>query len=100
MPTLERGTHRLRYEIRGREDAPPLLLIMGLGLSSRAWFTLPERLEHAFRVISFDNAGTGGSTLPATGADLPLPLPALAAGLALRWLLRRRRELESEGDDR
>jgi pimeloyl-ACP methyl ester carboxylesterase len=37
---------------------------MGLAFSSRAWHTLPSRLEHAFRVITFDNAGSGRSTAP------------------------------------
>jgi pimeloyl-ACP methyl ester carboxylesterase len=64
MPTIDRGTHRVWYEVRGPDDAPAVLLIMGLAFSSRAWHTLPERLEHRFRVITFDNAGTGRSTAP------------------------------------
>src|SRR2546422_10528546 len=34
---------------------------MGLGLSSRAWDTLPVRLAERFRVVVFDNRGTGRS---------------------------------------
>lgn len=62
MPILERGKRRLWFETVGREDAPPLLLIMGMGFSSRAWGTLPERLAEHYRVITFDNRGTGRST--------------------------------------
>ena len=64
MPTIDRGTHSISYEISGPEGAPPILLIMGLAFSSRAWHTLPERLGRDFRVITFDNAGTGRSTAP------------------------------------
>lgn len=66
MPLLERAGHRIHYEVLGRPDAPPLLLVMGLALSSRGWATLPERLASRFRVIVFDNRGTGRS-VPARG---------------------------------
>lgn len=59
MPTCERDGHLIHYEIAGPAEAPPLLLIMGLGLSSRAWDRLPVRLAERFRVVSFDNRGTG-----------------------------------------
>jgi 3-oxoadipate enol-lactonase len=61
MPTCERDGHSIYYETTGAADAPPLLLIMGLGLSSRAWDRLPVRLGERFHVISFDNRGTGRS---------------------------------------
>ncbi len=73
MPTLDRDTHRLHFDVRGPASAPPALLIMGLAFSSRAWHSLPERLEHAFRVITFDNAGTGRSSAPRS-----LRLPQMA----------------------
>jgi pimeloyl-ACP methyl ester carboxylesterase len=62
MPFAERGTYRLHFETRGRTDAPPVLLVMGLGLSSGAWGALPDRLAERFHVITFDNRGTGRST--------------------------------------
>jgi 3-oxoadipate enol-lactonase len=60
----ERGTHRIAYEVRGDAKAPPVLLAMGMAFSSRAWDKLPGRLvDEGFRVITFDNRGTGRSTL-------------------------------------
>jgi len=62
MPFVERGGYRLHHEALGRPDAPPLLLVMGLGMCSRAWHTLPERLAARFRVLVFDNRGVGQSS--------------------------------------
>ena len=64
MPVAEREGHRIHYQTWGRASAPPLLLIMGLGLSSRAWHRLPERLSKRYRVITFDNRGAGDSDRP------------------------------------
>jgi pimeloyl-ACP methyl ester carboxylesterase len=64
MPTVDRGSHTIHYEVRGKEDAPPVLLVMGLGMPGRAWGTLPEMLAERYRVITLDNLGTGNSTLP------------------------------------
>ena len=61
MPFAQRAGHTIHYEEAGDRSAPPLLLIMGLGLSSRAWDTLPVRLAERFRVVVFDNRGTGRS---------------------------------------
>jgi pimeloyl-ACP methyl ester carboxylesterase len=62
MPTIERGERRLFFDVSGSDDAPPVLLIMGMGFSSRAWGSLPGRLAEHYRVITFDNRGTGRST--------------------------------------
>lgn len=64
MPYADRGTHRLWYETLGREGAPPLLLVMGMSFSSRAWGPLGETLSADFRVVVFDNRGAGGSGAP------------------------------------
>jgi pimeloyl-ACP methyl ester carboxylesterase len=58
MPLTERGIH---YQTLGDPAKPPLLLIMGLALSSRAWDRLPEHLARDFHVLVFDNLGTGRS---------------------------------------
>ena len=54
----------LAYESMGAEDAPPVILIMGLGAQMHVWPTsLCQRLVDAgFRVIRFDNRDTGAST--------------------------------------
>jgi pimeloyl-ACP methyl ester carboxylesterase len=64
MPFADRRTHRLSYETLGRDDAPPLLLVMGMSFSARAWGPMPERLAREFRVVVFDNRGAGESTAP------------------------------------
>jgi len=61
MPLVERGGHRLHYEVFGDAAKPPVLLIMGLALSSRAWDRLPQLLGRDFHVVAFDNRGTGRS---------------------------------------
>jgi 3-oxoadipate enol-lactonase len=61
MPLVDRGRHAIHYQSLGDPAAPPVLLIMGLGLSSRAWDPLPQLLAQDFHVLSFDNLGTGKS---------------------------------------
>jgi pimeloyl-ACP methyl ester carboxylesterase len=61
MPLVERAGHRLHYETLGDPAKPPVLLIMGLALSSRAWDRLPALLARDFHVLVFDNRGTGRS---------------------------------------
>src|SRR5207245_5644 len=61
MPLVDRGRHRIHFESIGDPARPPVLLVMGLGLSSRAWDRLPELLARDFHVLVFDNLGTGKS---------------------------------------
>lgn len=42
-------------------DGPPVILIAGLGSTTRLWGHLPEVLGRGFRVIAVDNRGVGGS---------------------------------------
>ena len=51
---------RLHWESAG--SGPPLLLIMGLGLSGGAWWRSVPTLAKRFQVLTYDNRGTGGST--------------------------------------
>ena len=61
MPLVDRCRHTIHYEALGDAAKPPLLLIMGLALSSRAWDRLPHHLARDFHVLVFDNLGTGKS---------------------------------------
>jgi len=61
VPFASRGSHSIHYEELGEKGASPLLLIMGLALSGRGWGQLARVLSQRFRVIVFDNRGTGRS---------------------------------------
>jgi len=54
---------RIYYEITGA-GGPNVVLIQGLGLSSRFWFETPRLLSGDHRVITLDNRGTGRSDRP------------------------------------
>jgi 3-oxoadipate enol-lactonase len=61
MPLVDRGRYTLHYQALGDPAKPPLLLIMGIALSARAWDRLPHLLAGDFQVLVFDNLGTGRS---------------------------------------
>lgn len=61
VPFTTRRRHRIHYVTYGERSSPALLLVMGMGVSSRAWGALPEKLARHFFVITFDNCGTGHS---------------------------------------
>jgi len=61
MAITERDGHRIWFSTHGDPSNPPLLLVMGLAVSSSAWDALPQRLADRFFVITFDNCGTGRS---------------------------------------
>ena len=42
MPFVEKPGYRIHYQSFGPPEAPPLLLIMGLGMASSAWDALPS----------------------------------------------------------
>jgi pimeloyl-ACP methyl ester carboxylesterase len=50
---------QLYWESTG--EGPPVLLVMGLGLSGGAWWRTVDALSRRFRVITFDNRGVGRS---------------------------------------
>jgi len=63
MAKIKVGDVNLNYDLHGKGE--PLLMIMGLGASSAAWDPeLVEDLARSFRVITFDNRGTGQSDKP------------------------------------
>jgi 3-oxoadipate enol-lactonase len=60
------GKARIHYETSGTEG-PWVVLIQGLGLSSRFWFEVPEALTKGpdpWRVVTVDNRGVGMSDRP------------------------------------
>jgi pimeloyl-ACP methyl ester carboxylesterase len=74
MPEVEVNDIKMHYDVQGNGD--PLLMVMGLGSSSAAWS--PElifELARSFRVITYDNRGTGRSDKP----DAPYSLEMFAA---------------------
>lgn len=71
MPTTTVNDIDICYESFGPDDAPPLLLVMGLGAQMTLWSPgfISELLERGFRVIRFDNRDVGLSTK--TAGDPP-----------------------------
>lgn len=68
---------QLYYETVGTGE--PVLLIMGLGMASTGWWRTVPVLAERFRVITFDNRGSGRSDAPAG----PYSLSQLAADAAV-----------------
>ncbi|MDR7076552.1 pimeloyl-ACP methyl ester carboxylesterase [Neobacillus niacini] len=62
MPITKANGIDLYYEIHG--DGEPLLLIMGLSLTSKSWFKTLPALSEQYKVILFDNRGVGQSGKP------------------------------------
>lgn len=72
MPQIESNGIQIEYEVSGKSDGAPLLLIHGVGAQLIRW---PDELLHllahaGFRTIRFDNRDVGLSTHM---TDLPLP---------------------------
>jgi pimeloyl-ACP methyl ester carboxylesterase len=64
MPTIEVNDIEICYESFGPNEAPALLLVMGLGAQMTIWSPgfMSELLERGFRVIRFDNRDVGLSS--------------------------------------
>jgi pimeloyl-ACP methyl ester carboxylesterase len=82
MPTTEANGLVLAYETRGEPAAPPLVLVMGLGMPLVAW---PDEfvdglVGSGFHVVLFDNRDCGHSEKLARG---PRPNLPFAIGRAL-----------------
>ncbi len=88
MPRLTTNGIELEYAVRGDECAPPLLLIMGLGMPAAMWpdAFLDALVAEGFRVVTFDNRDSGASTRLA-GTRVP-NLPAAIAKALLRRKVR------------
>jgi pimeloyl-ACP methyl ester carboxylesterase len=59
---LDSGGVRIAWDQEG--SGPPLLLVMGHRWSRRMWHPVLDRLRQSFRVITFDNRGSGQSDSP------------------------------------
>ncbi len=76
MPTIHANGINIAYESAG--DGPPLLFITGLGYGGWFWHKQVPGLSRHYRVITFDNRGSGGTDKP----DGPYSTPMLAADAA------------------
>jgi aminoacrylate hydrolase len=80
----------MHYEVHGRSDAdaPTVLLSSGLGGAAQYWAPQIPALARDFRVIAYDQTGTGrsGGTLPPdyTIADMAAEVAILLDGLGVR----------------
>jgi len=72
MPVTQIGDINIYYESHG--DGEPLLLIMGYGQCSALWEPLIRDFSPPYRVIFFDNRGTGRSDKP----DMPYTMKMMA----------------------
>ncbi|MCU0267138.1 MAG: alpha/beta hydrolase [Acidimicrobiales bacterium] len=61
---------RLHYEVTGRPDGEPVLMIQGLGADSKGWIRQRRAFAARHRVIVFDNRGVGRSDKPEGPYDL------------------------------
>ncbi len=55
---------RLHYDLFGRRDGEPVLMIQGLGVDSRGWMMQRSAIGSRHRGITIDNRGTGRSDKP------------------------------------
>jgi len=70
MPITKANGIELYYEVHG--EGEPLLLIMGLSLTSKSWFRTLPALSEQYKVIVFDNRGVGLSGKPNTPYSIEL----------------------------
>ena len=61
---------RIHYDVCGRRDGQPLLMVQGLGTDSRGWIAQQLHFARRYKVISFDNRGVGRSDKPMGAYDL------------------------------
>jgi len=76
MPTVKVNDINIYYETHGEGEA--LVLIMGYGGSSGQWFRQIPGLSQDYRVVAFDNRGTGRSDKP----DIPYTMEMMAGDIA------------------
>ncbi|HEX5499261.1 MAG TPA: alpha/beta hydrolase, partial [Thermomicrobiales bacterium] len=82
--TIETAAGSLAFWESGNPDAPPLVLLHGIGSRAESWWPVLDPLAERFRLHALDLRGHGGSHKPAAGyliddyaADLDAALDAL-----------------------
>jgi pimeloyl-ACP methyl ester carboxylesterase len=76
-PAVTRGSVDLKsgltvhYVAAGRADAPPLLLLHGLGDTNRSWSLVLPELAKSHRVYAIDQRGHGATSSPACCYTMP-----------------------------
>ena len=55
---------KISYEIQGKDDGIPLILVSGFALKKEMWIAMAGPLSENFKVITFDNRGCGKSDRP------------------------------------
>jgi len=82
MPTITANGIRLAYETNGAAGAPPLLLVMGLGMPLVFWpdAFVDGLVKAGFRVVRFDNRDCGLSERIEEKTHVPVPV-AMARSL-------------------
>ena len=76
MPFTHAGDGtRIHYELAGRADGEPLLLVQGLGADLKGWMAQRYALSRRFRLVLVDNRGAGRSDKP----DGPYDLEVMAS---------------------
>lgn len=76
MPTVKVRDINIYYEIHG--EGEPLILVSGYGASSERWLLQIPHFSHEYRVVTFDNRGTGRSDKP----DIPYTMEIMAGDIA------------------
>nr|ABQ11270.1 lipase/esterase [uncultured bacterium] len=76
MPVTVNQGVKIHWNEEGAGE--PLLLIMGLGYPSAAWYRTRPALSRKYRTIALDNRGVGQSDMPPG----PYPIPVMASDAA------------------
>ena len=72
---------RIHYEVAGRPDGEPLLLIQGVGADLKGWAAQRYALGRRHRLLLVDNRGAGGSDRPEGAYDLEVMASDAVAAL-------------------
>jgi hypothetical protein len=71
LETIYSGKVKVSALTAGPGDAPPLLLLHGLGATKASWLTVVPQLAKRHRVVALDLPGFGRSSKPRGAYDAP-----------------------------